>query len=155
MRRKSVALVFAITFVVVCLIATFFASGVLATSRTRTTSSVAATASLGVYSDSACTLSLTSTDWGTVPPGGSVTRTVYVKNLGSVQLRLSLSKTNWNPASANGPIVLNWNLERAILAVGQVKTATLTLSLSSSASGFTTFSVDAVISGQAARGKAI
>jgi len=111
MRRKSVALVFAITFVVVCLIATFFASGVLATSRTRTTSNVEATAGLGVYSDSACTQSLTSTDWGTVSPGDSATRTAYVKNLGSVQLRLSLSKTNWNPTSANGPIALIgiWN----------------------------------------------
>lgn len=105
------------------------------------------TVSLGVYSDSACTQNLTSIDWGTLSPGGSVTRTIYVKNTGNTQITLSMTPANWNPASANGPITLTWNREGTTLSAGQSTSATLTLSVSSSISGITSFSVNIVISG--------
>jgi hypothetical protein len=41
---------------------------------------------VGVYSDAACTLNLTSIDWGNVYPRGSVSRTIYVKNTGNVPM---------------------------------------------------------------------
>ena len=102
---------------------------------------------VGVYSDSACTLNLTSIDWGTIAPGSSVTKTIYVKNTGSAQITLSMTKTSWVPSSADGPITLTWNRESTILAVGESTAATLTLSVSSSISGITTFSVNIVITG--------
>ena len=103
--------------------------------------------SLGVFSDSACTKSLASVDWGTVYVGGSVSRTVYVKNVGISTMTLSLSTKNWNPAAANGSVSVSWNRQGTTLAAGQVISATLTLSVSSSASSLTNFSVDTVITG--------
>ena len=147
LKRKKLALGLTVLFAVAGLFTTLFASGVLVTSKTIATSGVLATANLGLYSDSACTQSLGPFNWGTISPGGSAARTFYVKNLGSVQVTLSLSATNWSPASTNGPIALSWNREGARLAANQVTTATLTLSISSSAGGITNFSADAVVTG--------
>jgi hypothetical protein len=102
---------------------------------------------LAVYSDSACTKSMTSFNWGNISPGATVTDTVYIKNTGGTQVTLSLSVSNWNPAAANGPITISWNREGTTLAANQVLSATITLSVSPNASGFTTFSVNAVITG--------
>ena len=102
--------------------------------------------SLGVYADSACTRSVFSIDWGTISPGATITKIFYVKNAGSSQVTLSLTRTNWNPTTANGPITVNWNREGATLAANQVVSATLTLSVAPSAT-FSTFSVDAVVTG--------
>jgi hypothetical protein len=105
------------------------------------------TVNVGVYSDSACTQNLTSVSWGTLSPGGSVTKTVYVKNTGTSRITLSMTKTNWSPSSANGPITLSWNRENTALNAGQATTATLTLSVSQSISGITNFSFNIVITG--------
>jgi len=145
LQNRNIIVVFAVAFAVAGLLVTLLASGALVTSRTVKTSGILASANLGVYSDSACTQSLASVDWGTLSPGASVGKTVYVKNVGSTLVTLSLSKANWSPTTANGPVTVNWNRQGSTLAAGQVLSATLTLAVSSSASGFTSFSVDAVI----------
>jgi len=147
LHSRNIALGFVVACVALGLLGSLVASGVLVTSRTIRISGVLASANLGVYSDSACMQSLASVDWGSVSLGGTVSRTVYVKNLGTSQVVLSLTKSNWSPPSANGPVTVSWNREGATLNAGQVASATLTLSVSSSASGFTSFSVDAVITG--------
>jgi hypothetical protein len=147
LEKKNVVMGSAAAVVAIVLFVTILASGALISSKTITSSGVVATANIGVYSDSACTLSLTSLSWGTVSPGGSVVRTIYVKNLGTTQVTIGMTGANWNPASANGPITLTWNREGTTLSANQVATATLTLSASSSISGITTFNVDVVITG--------
>ena len=147
-RSKNVAAGFVIAFAIVGLFVTLFPSWMFATSKSVVASGVSATTNLGVYSDSACTQSLVSVGWGTVSPGGSVARTLYVKNLGKFPVELSLSVANWNPTTANGRIFVGWNREGVGLSAGQVVMATLTLSASSSASGFTVFGVDVVITGE-------
>ena len=147
MERKNVVIGSTVAIAVIGLFITLLASGAIQTSRTVTSTGIIATANIGVYSDSACTQSLTSISWGTVSPGGAVVRTVYVKNVGTAQVTLSMTKANWSPANANGPITLSWNQEGAVLAANQVANATLTLSASSSISGITTFSMDVVITG--------
>jgi hypothetical protein len=102
---------------------------------------------VGVYSDSSCTQNLTTIDWGTVAPGNSVTKTVYVKNTGNSDITLSMTKNGWNPTSANGPITVTWNKESTTLSAGASAAAIITLSVSSSISGITTFSVNIVITG--------
>jgi hypothetical protein len=126
---------------------TLTTAGLLSVSQLVSSSGTITAVNVGVYSDSACTQNLTSINWGTVSPGGSVTRTIYVKNTGSVQITLSMTKTSWNPASANGPITITWNKESTKLNANATTTATLTLSVSSSISGITTFSVNIVIAG--------
>ena len=105
------------------------------------------TVNVGVYSDSACTNSQTSIDWGTITPGNNVVRTVYVKNTGNTAITLSMTPAGWNPLSANGPIAVSWNREGVSLSVGSSISATLTLSVSSSISGIATFSVNIMVSG--------
>lgn len=110
--------------------------------------SIAASSNIGVYSNSACTAALTTISWGSPSPGGTVTQTVYVKNTqGSASLTLSMTTSNWNPTSANGPLKVTWNQQGTVLAPGQSTAATLTLTVSSSVTGITTFSVQISISG--------
>jgi len=147
LHRKKLIVVFAVVYVAVGLMAAMVASGAVVVSQTVRTSGILATANLGVYSDSACTQSLSSIDWGLVSPGGSVSKNVYVKNLGSTQVTLILSTTNWSPTTANGPVTVSWNRQNLVLGAGQVTSATLVLSVLSTANGFTGFSVDATITG--------
>ena len=147
MERKNLVVGSTVAVVAVALLVTFLASGTLLTSKTLTSSGLVASANLGIYSDSAATQTLTSISWGTVTPGGSITRTVYVKNTGNAQVTLGMTKMNWNPTTANGPLTLTWNQESTVLAPNQVATATLTLSALSSISSITAFNVDIVIAG--------
>jgi hypothetical protein len=133
--------------IMIVLFVAIAASGTIVSSQSIQMSGIIASTNIGVYSDSACTQSLTSISWGTISPCASVTRTVYIKNLGTTSVTLSMSTANWNPTTANGPISLAWNQESTVLTANQVATATLTLSTSSTVNGITTFSVDIVISG--------
>jgi hypothetical protein len=105
------------------------------------------TLSLGVYSDSACTQQLTSIDWGTISPGGSVVRTMYLKNTGDAQLMLSMMTSGWSPTGAGSSMSVSWNREGVVLSAGQSIGATLTLTVSSGIGGITSFGVNIVITG--------
>jgi archaellum component FlaG (FlaF/FlaG flagellin family) len=145
MRKVSTGAIIAI--VVIGLVLTATSAGLLSVSQSVSSSGTVTAINVGVYFDVSCTQTLTSIDWGSVSPGGSVTRIIYVKNTGNAQITLSMTKTNWNPTAANGPITLTWNREGTTLNPGQSTTATLTLGVSSSISGITTFSVNVVITG--------
>jgi hypothetical protein len=145
MRKISTGAIVAIMAIGFVLVAT--TAGLLSVSQTVSSSGTVTAVNVGVYSDSGCTLNLTSIDWGTISPGHSVTKTIYVKNTGSAQITLSMTKAGWNPPSADGPITLTWNRETAVLNAGQSISATFILSVSSSISGITTFSVNIIITG--------
>jgi hypothetical protein len=129
------------------IILTVTTAGLLSVNQTIPTSGTVTTVNVGVYQELDCTNNLTSLDWGTLSPGDTVTKNIYVKNTGDRRLTLSMTKTNWNPAHANGHLTLKWNKENNVLNVDQVATATLTLSVSESISGIDSFSVDIVITG--------
>jgi hypothetical protein len=145
MRKISTGAIIAIT--MVALILTVTTAGLLSVSQSVSSSGSITTVNVGVYSDSACTLPLTSIDWGTISPGTTVTRTIYVKNTGNTQITLGMTTSGWSPTSANGPLTLTWNRQGVTLSAGASAAATLTLSVSSSISGITTFSVNIVITG--------
>ena len=126
---------------------TLLASGVLISTKTITSSGTVVSVNVGIYLDNACQQPVTSLNWGSISPRSSATLVVYVKNTGTTLITLSMMKTNWNPASANGPITVTWNREGATLTANQVAAATLTLSVSPSISGVTTFSFDVIITG--------
>ncbi|MCL4429897.1 MAG: hypothetical protein M1167_04005 [Chloroflexi bacterium] len=107
LKTKKFALsLTALTLTAVLLASTTYAA--ITTSRTLSSSgSVTVSANLGVYSDSACTVPLSSFSWGSLTPGGSTTKTVYIKNTSSgVSLELNMNASNWSPISANGPITV-------------------------------------------------
>jgi hypothetical protein len=116
---------------------------------TRTISNVGSMKAIGVgvYWDSGCTNAVSSIDWGSLEPGVTKNFTIYVRNEGNVQLKLSMTTSNWNPASASSYMTLSWNRENYVLAAGSVVSAVLTLSVSSSISEITSFSFDIIIAG--------
>jgi archaellum component FlaG (FlaF/FlaG flagellin family) len=102
---------------------------------------------IGVYSDSACTTNMTSINWGSIAAGGTATQTVYVKNTGTGSMTLSLATSSWSPSGASTYITISWNKQGTQLSAGQSVAATLTLTVSSSVTGITSFSNTITISG--------
>jgi archaellum component FlaG (FlaF/FlaG flagellin family) len=129
------------------IILTITTAGLLSVNQTVPSSGIVTNVNVGVYQEHACTNNLTSIDWGTLSPGGSTTITIYIKNIGTQPITITMTQTNWNPEEADGPITLSWSPDDTTLNVGQVATATLTLNVSASISGINDFSFDIVITG--------
>jgi archaellum component FlaG (FlaF/FlaG flagellin family) len=123
------------------------ALGSLVATRTISNSGSVTAVGVGVYSDSTCTTVLSAISWGTVNPGGVENYTMYVKNTGNVPVTLSMAVSNWNPSTASNYITLTWNKDKYLLPSGQVVQAVLTLSVSSSVSGVTSFGFNITITG--------
>ena len=104
---------------------------------------------IDVYGDAACTQVISSVGWGEIEAGSSKTRVVYVKNNGDDGVSLSLLTENWNPSGASNFLQLSWDYDGSTIVSGEVRQITLTLSVSSSASGIDGFSFDIVIIGSA------
>jgi len=121
----------------------------ITTSSTLTsTGTVSTSANLSVYSDSACTTPLSTINWGTLTAGGNTTQTIYIKNTSSgVSLTLNMTANGWSPTSADGPVAITWNQESTDLQPGQSVAATITLTVSPTEVGITTFSVQINIDG--------
>jgi hypothetical protein len=106
------------------------------------------TINIGAYSDSACTQNATNLDWGTLSPGESTTRTVYLKNTGNSNATLSMTTNTWTPAIAGQGISLTWNRQNTIIAPNAVIQTTLTLSVSMSVDrSFTSYGFNIVVTG--------
>ena len=95
---------------------------------------------IGVFSDAACTINKTSINWGSVAAGGNTTQTIYIKNTGTGTMTLTLSAFNWSPTEASTYLTVSWNQQGTQLSTGQSVTATITLTVSPSVNGFTSFS---------------
>src|SRR4030067_908404 len=145
MRKLTLGIVIAVA--ATGLLLTMVTSGVLVSSQTVTSGGTISAINVGVYSDSACTVNCTSIDWGATAPGNYTTRTVYVKNTGSVPVTLSMATNTWTPANANSYLVLSWNRANNVLNPATSVPSTLTLTASSAAGAITTFSFNIVITG--------
>ncbi len=147
MRKISTGTIIAIA--ATALFLTLLTSGLLLSSQTvPSNGTVLSTVNVGVYNDQNCTQNCTSIDWGTLAPGSSTIRTVYVKNTGTLPMTLNMTTSGWNPSSANGPITLSWNREGTVLNASQSINATLTLTISPSInSSITNFSFNITITG--------
>jgi hypothetical protein len=102
---------------------------------------------LGIYSDSNCTQTLSTLNFGTLNPGGTTTQTIYVKNTGNVAENLTMSTANWNPTNASTLLTLSWNRNYYILPTAQSIQATLTLTAAANTGSLTTFSCDVTLTG--------
>jgi len=102
---------------------------------------------VGVYWDSDCKNSVTSVNWGTVEPGSTNDVKVYIRNEGNAAETLSSTAENWNPSTASMYMSLSWDYGGQVIGVGGVVPVTLSLSVSASITGITSFSFDIVIVG--------
>jgi hypothetical protein len=123
------------------------ALGALVATHTISSSGSITAVGVGVYSNSGCTTALTAISWGTLNPGSVTTYTMYVMNTGNVPVTLNMTVSSWNPASASSYITLTWNQTNTVLQASAHVAAELTLSVSSSISGITSFSFNITISG--------
>jgi len=102
---------------------------------------------VGVYWDSGCSNSVTSVNWGTVEPGSTNDVTVYIKNEGNTAATLSSTTENWDPSIASTYMSLTWDYGGQVIDVGEVVQVTLSLTVSDTIEGVTSFSFDIVIIG--------
>ena len=105
------------------------------------------TVGVGAYWDSGCSNIVGSVDWGVLEPGATKNVNIYLKNEGTDPMTLSLATENWDPAAAASDISLTWDYGGQVLAVHEVVQVTLTLSVSDTIAGITSFSFDIVITG--------
>ena len=121
----------------------------VATQKVSNTGSitVAPSVQLGVYQDSGCTVALSSVSWGALNPGATSTAMIYLQNQGNVPVTLSMSVGSWTPSSASSYLTLTWNRDGYSLAAGASVSAVLSLTVSSSITGITTFSFSITITG--------
>jgi hypothetical protein len=147
MEMRKISAGAAIAIAATGLFMTLLTTGLLMSSETLQSSGTVTAVNVGVYSNSGCTQNLTSIDWGSIYPGNSTTRIIYVKNTGSIPITLSMTTGSWVPSNANTYISLSWNRGGTVLSVGQSTSATLTLSATSSAGNITSFSFNIIITG--------
>lgn len=121
--------------------------GLLSSTLSLSSSGSLKTVNIKAYSDSGGTTLLSSINWGTLEAGQTATRTLYLKNEGTTTVTVSMSASGWNPSGASAYISITWNREGATITAGQAVQATITCSVSSGASGISTFSVGIVITG--------
>jgi hypothetical protein len=122
-------------------------AAVLSTNQTVPLNGTLNAINLGIYSDSACTQTVTALNVGTLSPGGTATQTVYIKNTGNIPETLTMTTNNWAPSSASSSLTLTWNRQNTVLNAGASTQATLTLTAASNTGSLTTFSCDVTLTG--------
>lgn len=100
---------------------------------------------VGIYWEQACTNAVSNITWGTIDPGTNVDRLVYIRNEGNSPVTMTMTKSNWNPASASSYMTLNWDYGGQTINVNQVIPVKFTLSVSASVTGITNFSFDITV----------
>jgi hypothetical protein len=107
-----------------------------------------ANANIGVYSDSRCTTALSAVTWGDLKPGDTKTFSVYIKNLGTSKIALSMTTSTWSPPNVAQSITVSWNQEKASIAAGKIVQATIKLAVSQSVNNtINSFSFNVQIAG--------
>ncbi len=86
---------------------------------------------IGLYSNSACTVPVSSISWGSLKQGSTASYSIWVKNTGGSKLTLSMTTSNWSPTGASQFISLSWNQNNKVLNPNQVVQSTLNLAVSS------------------------
>lgn len=134
---------------IVALISGLAVSGLVTVTRTLSSSGTVNTINVEVFWDVDCTQIITDIDWGALDPGENTSKTIYVKNTGSTAMMLNMTYSGWNPVEAGTYLSLTWDREGAIVAVDEVASAVLTLHVSDTIAGITSYSFDITIAGSA------
>ena len=105
--------------------------------------------SIGIYSDPACSVALSSINWGDLSPGATSSLVLYVQNQGSTAVTLSKELSNYNPSTLSTYLTLNWDYSNQALNPGTTLKITLTLIVSSSTPTMASFSFSTTITATA------
>ena len=97
---------------------------------------------IGVYWNESLASRVNVIDWGVLEPSAKKSFTVYIRNEGNFPLTLSMSTSNWNPASASSYLTLTWSYTGQTINAGTTVKVTLTLAVSESITGINNFNFD-------------
>jgi hypothetical protein len=78
--------------------------------------------------------------WRDMSPGEWDTKTIYIKNTSTIQVTVSMTVTDWSPASAVGSINIQWNSEGALIQPGAAIPVVITCTVSPTTTGLTNYS---------------
>jgi hypothetical protein len=141
LRLRIKPLIVIVTFVLILFMVTQVMPLVLTSKTIPNVGSVKAVG-VGVYWDAALTNKVSSIDWGVLDPGSNKNFNVYIRNEGNSAVSLTMNAANWNPSTASNYMTLTWNYSGQSINVGAVIQVKLTLSVSASVTGITSFSFD-------------
>lgn len=105
------------------------------------------TAGIEAYADSACTIPLTSIQWGYVDPGGNYNFTFYLKNTGNSPVTLNMTIVNWTPVEAATYLSVTWDAEANIVQPAANQSVLVSLSVSPAVTGIAAFQYDSIFYG--------
>jgi len=114
---------------------------------TLQSSGVIKTLGVAAYQDSNCITQSSNINWGTISPGASIPKTIYLRNEGNSDLTLSLQTANWSPTNAPNYLTLSWNYIGQTIRPNQVVPIVLTLSVSQNINGINSFNYEIIILG--------
>jgi hypothetical protein len=97
-----------------------------------------------VYSDKGCNQALSHINWGEIVVGGSVYRTVYIKNSGDTATVLNFVTKNFSPVEIEEHMYLYWDYDGSSLEAGQVKKILLTLTVDNQITDLGGFNFDII-----------
>lgn len=100
---------------------------------------------INVYADSACSIALTMIDWGSLAVDTTVSYDAWLKNNGTELITVTMTGNNWSPPEAETALSFAWDVEGAVLGVGEVKHAVFSLTVLNNI--VTNFSFDIVVTG--------
>jgi hypothetical protein len=146
-RGKAVKL--AIAIIMVMLLSVILSGLIIANVRSiyQTSSTISSIGTfkaigIGVYWDDDSTSRVNAINWGFLMPGSQKSFTVYVCNEGNIPLTLSISASNWRPSIASDYLTLTWSYAGQTVKAGTTIPVTLTLSVSESVTGISSFTFD-------------
>ncbi len=98
-----------------------------------------------VYGDSDLTTKVSSIDYGTLYPGGTSSKTLYIKSVSTVPITLTLGTGDWSPKITEEYMTFSWNYSNGVLYSDSVVVVELLLEVSPLISGVTDFSFTIII----------
>ena len=142
----------------------FFAIGLLQTSERIGTSGIVVqpappptppppppepSINIDVFCDRGCSVAMSEVDWGSLKPGGSIERTLFIRNSGEHPVLMTLMTDNWSPVLASDYFSLSWDYDGSKIEADQIVEVIMVLDVSSSISGINDFNFDIVLYGSA------
>ena len=147
MYKRTSQIVFYSVLIVITVIAIPAVNALISNSVTIGNTGSIKAIGVSVYWDLECTNEVSSLDWSVLEPDSSENKIIYIKNIGNAAETLSLDTENWNPANASTYITLTWNYDDLPIDPDEVAEVTMTLTISPSITGITSFSFDILIIG--------
>ena len=135
-----------IAFAATSIFLTIVTAGIIVTQTVMSNGTVTAV-NVGVYSNSECTQNCTSISWGSIYPGNSTSKIIYVKNTGAVPITITMTTGSWVPTTASDKINLSWDQQGKVLDAGESVSANLTLSVDLDTGELADFSFNIVVAG--------